>query len=58
MRKPAASTIWEYGRKYHGCIYGGRFKLCFEEYSIYPYDSYENGSAMRAIAVCFEYNDL
>ena len=28
MRKPAASTIWEYGRKYHGRIYGGRFKLC------------------------------
>jgi len=34
MRKPAASTIWGYGRKYHGRIYGGRFKLCFEEYSI------------------------
>ena len=27
MRIPAASTIWEYGRMYHGRIYGGSLKL-------------------------------
>jgi hypothetical protein len=38
MRKPAASTIWGYGRKYHGRIYGGSFKLILEEDSIKPYN--------------------
>jgi hypothetical protein len=38
MRIPAASTIWEYGRMYHGRIYGGSFKLILDEDSIKPYN--------------------
>jgi ADP-ribosylglycohydrolase len=57
-KKDFARTIWEYGRKYPGRGYGGSFRLWLMEDSLKPYGSYGNGSAMRASAVGFAYNDL
>ncbi|MFN6070918.1 MAG: ADP-ribosylglycohydrolase family protein, partial [Bacteroidota bacterium] len=57
-KKDFARTIWEYGRKYPDRGYGGSFRLWLKEDSLKPYGSYGNGSAMRASAVGFAYNDL
>jgi len=57
-KKPFAMTIWEYGRKYDGRCYGGSFYLWLKEDTLAPYGSYGNGSAMRASAVGFAFNDL
>lgn len=57
-KKDFARTIWEYGRKYPDRGYGGNFSFWLENKSLKPYDSYGNGSAMRASAVGFAYNDL
>jgi len=57
-KKPFARNIWEYGRKYHGRGYGGSFGLWLKEDSLKPYGSFGNGSAMRASAVGFAFNDL
>lgn len=57
-KKDFAKTIWEYGRKYRGRDYGDRFRNWLQQDNLKPYDSYGNGSAMRASAVGFAFNDL
>lgn len=53
-----ARTIWEYGRKYPGRGYGGRFSFWLSEGTLKPYGSFGNGSAMRASAAGFAFNDV
>ena len=57
-KKDFAKTIWEYGRKYRGRGYGGSFRNWLQEDNLKPYGSFGNGSAMRASAVGFAYNDI
>ncbi len=57
-KKDFAKTIWEYGRKYRGRGYGGSFRNWLQEDNLKPYGSYGNGSAMRASAVGFAFNDI
>lgn len=57
-KKDFARTIWDYGRKYPGRGYGCRFQNWLEEYELKPYDSFGNGSAMRASAVGFAFDNL
>jgi ADP-ribosylglycohydrolase len=57
-KKDFAKTIWEYGRKYRGRGYGGSFKKWLQEDNLKPYGSFGNGSAMRACAVGFAFNDI
>lgn len=57
-KKDFAKTIWEYGRKYRGRGYGGSFKKWLQEDNLKPYGSFGNGSAMRASAVGFAFNDI
>jgi len=57
-KKDFAKTIWEYGRKYRGRGYGGSFRNWLQEDKLKPYGSYGNGSAMRASAVGFAFNDI
>ena len=57
-KKDFAKTIWEYGRKYRGRGYGGSFRNWLQEDDLKPYGSFGNGSAMRASAVGFAYNDI
>lgn len=56
--KDFARTIWEYGRKYRGRGYGGRFKQWLQSNQRRPYGSFGNGSAMRVSAVGVAYEDL
>jgi len=57
-KKNFAKTIWEYGRKYRGRGYGGSFRNWLQEDNLKPYASFGNGSAMRASAVGFAFNDI
>lgn len=57
-KKEFAKTIWEYGRKYRGRGYGGNFRNWLQEDKLKPYGSFGNGSAMRASAVGFAFNDI
>lgn len=57
-KKDFAKTIWEYGRKYRGRGYGGSFRNWLQEDDLKSYGSFGNGSAMRASAVGFAYNDI
>lgn len=57
-KKDFAKTIWEYGRKYRGRGYGGSFRKWLQEDNLKPYGSFGNGSAMRASAVGFAFNDI
>jgi ADP-ribosylglycohydrolase len=57
-KKGFAKTIWEYGRKYRDRGYGGTFSNWLEEDNLKPYGSYGNGSAMRASAVGFAFDDI
>jgi ADP-ribosylglycohydrolase len=57
-KKDFAKTIWEYGRKYRGRGYGGSFSNWLKEDNLQPYGSFGNGSAMRASAVGFAFNDI
>jgi len=57
-KKGFAKTIWEYGRKYRGRGYGGSFRNWLQEDNLQPYGSFGNGSAMRASAVGFAFNDI
>ena len=57
-KKDFAKTIWEYGRKYRGRGYGGSFRKWLQEDDLKPYGSFGNGSAMRASAVGFAFNDI
>ena len=57
-KKDFAKTIWEYGRKYRGRGYGGSFREWLQEDNLNPYGSYGNGSAMRASAVGFAFDDI
>lgn len=56
--KDFAETIWEYGRKYRGRGYGGRFRNWLKSYDKKPYGSFGNGSAMRASAVGFAFDNI
>ncbi len=51
-------TIHQYGNKYPGRGYGGRFVDWLMSEQPRPYNSFGNGSAMRASPVGFAYNDL
>lgn len=57
-KKDFAKTIWKYGRKYRRRGYGGNFRKWLHEYNLKPYGSFGNGSAMRASAVGFAFNDI
>lgn len=57
-KKDFAVTIREYGRKYPGAGYGGRFRLWLCDDQLQPYGSFGNGSAMRVSAVGFAFNDI
>jgi len=57
-KKDFAKTIWEYGRKYRGRGYGGSFRNWLQQDNLKPYGSFGNGSAMRASAVGFAFNDI
>ena len=57
-KKDFAKAIWEYGRKYRGRGYGGSFRNWLQEDNLRPYGSFGNGSAMRASAVGFAFNDI
>jgi len=57
-KKDFAKTIWEYGRKYRGRGYGGRFRNWLKSNEMKPYGSFGNGSAMRASAVGFAFDDI
>lgn len=56
--KDFAKTIWEYGRKYPGRGYGGNFRNWLQQDNLRPYGSFGNGSAMRASAVGFAFDDI
>lgn len=56
--KSFEKMIWEYGRKYRGRGYGGRFRNWLKSDSRTPYGSYGNGSAMRVSPVGFVYDDI
>lgn len=57
-KKDFAKTIWEYGRKYRGRGYGGSFRKWLKEDKPKPYGSFGNGSAMRASAVGFAFENI
>lgn len=57
-KKDFALTLWEYGNKYPGRGYGGRFQMWLMKDSRKPYGSYGNGSAMRVSPVGFAFDDL
>lgn len=57
-KKDFSKTIWEYGRKYRGRGYGGSFRNWLQKDNLKPYGSFGNGSAMRASAVGFAFNDI
>jgi len=50
-------AIHEYGRKWRGRGYGGMFRGWLASSDPKPYNSYGNGSAMRASPVAWAYND-
>jgi len=56
--KDLTKTVWEYGRKYRGRGYGGKFKEWLKNENPQPYNSFGNGSAMRVSAVGFAYDNL
>ena len=45
--RPFGATMHEYGRRYKGRGYGGRFRRWLASDEPKPYDSFGNGSAMR-----------
>jgi len=57
-KKDFAKTVWEYGNKYEGRGYGGRFATWLCNDNPQPYNSFGNGSAMRVSAVGFAFNDI
>jgi ADP-ribosyl-[dinitrogen reductase] hydrolase len=57
-KKDFAKTIWEYANKYPDRGYGTRFEAWLGEDDLKPYNSFGNGSAMRASAVGFAFNDI
>lgn len=57
-KKDFSETIWGYGNQYPGRGYGGRFSSWLQQDILKPYGSYGNGSAMRASAVGFAFNDI
>jgi ADP-ribosylglycohydrolase len=57
-QKDFSKTVWEYGRKYHGRGYGGRFRKWLQKDNREPYKSFGNGSAMRVSAVGFAFDTL
>ncbi len=56
--KNFAKTIWEYGRNYRGRGYGGSFRNWLQQDNLKPYGSFGNGSAMRASAVGFAFDNI
>lgn len=57
-QKDFARTLWEIGQNYYDCGFGSRFKQWLDSKDLLPYNSYGNGSAMRALPVCFVSDDL
>ncbi len=57
-QKDFSKTIWEYGRKYPGRGFGGRFKNWLKTENPEPYNSFGNGSAMRVSPVGFAFDTL
>jgi ADP-ribosylglycohydrolase len=56
--KDYARTIWEYGNRYPGRGYGGRFRDWLASKDLKPYNSFGNGSAMRVSPVGFAFDTL
>lgn len=56
--KDFAKTIRKYGRKYFDRGYGGNFRHWLMSDNLKPYGSYGNGSAMRASAIGFAFDDM
>lgn len=56
--KDFKKTIWEYGRRYPGRGYGGRFANWLQSTDLKPYGSFGNGSAMRVSPVGFAFDDM
>lgn len=56
--KDMAKTLKEYGRKYPNRGYGGMFYRWLDSKTLEPYNSFGNGSAMRASAAGFMTNTL
>lgn len=56
--KDMAQTIKEYGRTYPNRGYGGMFYRWLDSKTLDPYNSFGNGSAMRASAAGFMANSL
>lgn len=57
-KKDFAQTIWDYGRRYAGSGFGGRFRKWLECHDLKPYGSFGNGSAMRVSPVGMAFNDI
>lgn len=53
-----AITLKQYGRQYPNRGYGGRFKEWLDSGSLAPYNSFGNGSAMRAIPIGFAFDNI
>lgn len=51
-------TVLELGRKYPHCGYGGKFKQWIHYLEPQPYNSFGNGSAMRASPVGFAFDTV
>jgi ADP-ribosylglycohydrolase len=57
-KKPYAATLQEWGRRYPNRGYGVMFKRWLDSDDLRPYDSFGNGSAMRASAVGCLFNSM
>ena len=53
-----AQTMYDIGKNYMDCGYGGRFYDWLVRGDLKPYGSYGNGSAMRVSYIADHYNDL
>ena len=58
IEKKLVSYIRDWGRRYPNASYGSRFHYWLKEKNSKPYNSYENGSAMRVSAVGWLYTTL
>jgi ADP-ribosylglycohydrolase len=56
--KDYGKTLHEYGRRYRGRGYGGRFRQWLKSDDPRPYNSYGNGSAMRVSPVGFAFSTI
>ena len=58
IRRQLIRSMQSYGRKYPNAGYGGMFHTWLQEPVPQPYNSYGNGSAMRASSAAWLFDDL